>query len=457
MTDRVMTRNMKALASGGEDEQRSDTSLIDLMRNSCHHESKAQENKKNAENSTQPKMKSPRYQEPLNARKTSSEDQHLGFRGSDRSRNYGLEPSEYPSFNGSEYEYTRPSVNWQQNGPPVYYHDAYERQPHRLDFVAHCDPEINEIPQHLLNGNINRQRPSSYLRRYQVPANRRNENFVAQFKLNLPRYDGKTRWQTFYHQFEAVTQDWSEDKKLYHLLSCLTADAADFVFELESHVRDSYHSLTEELDRRFKTIETPQMCARQFYRRKLRSGETIKQFASELKSLVRKAYPQGLDRSAMERMMIKQFFDGLDDDDLRYNIEYLKMPKGLDEAIELVHEHDQFKRINRENVKQKVNAVQPSPGQRPQSPASSVPNQSYANEIKEIKLALTQLTNQVDKLMNSQQQGRKCYKCGREGHFKRACPETSEQVKAVSAYYDVVICDDCQSDHPDEIDVSLVN
>ena len=104
MTDRVMTRNMKAQASGGDDEQRSETSLIDLMKNS--YESRAQENEQNAENSTQPKTKSPRHQEPVNTRKSFSEDfvrerQHLGFRGSDRSQNYGFEPSEYPSFHGS--------------------------------------------------------------------------------------------------------------------------------------------------------------------------------------------------------------------------------------------------------------------------------------------------------------------------------------------------------------------
>jgi hypothetical protein len=317
-------------------------------------------------------------------------------------------------------------------------------------------PSYNDYGHH--TGDFSWQFRNPERRNPQGNPRQQNRNSAAHIKLNLPKYDGRTRWKTFINQFEAITRDWSEDQKLYHLLTCLSGDAADFVFELESHIRGSLDLLVEELERRFKTTETPQTCARQFYRRKLRSGETIKQFAADLKTLVRKAYPQGLDRSAMEQMLIKQFFDGLEDDDLRYNIEYLKMPKGLDEAVDLVYEHDEFRKVKRENIKQhKVNAVQPMKEERQlrklspsTAPTSAVSSQT---ELLEIKQALAKLTLQVNTLLNKQSptkteiRDRKCFKCGREGHFKRQCPEIqADRVKAVATLEEEdEPCEECQA------------
>ena len=173
------------------------------------------------------------------------------------------------------------------------------------------------------------------------------------YELKLPRYDGQGKWRTFIRQFEAITCSWSENERLQHLLTCLKGDAADFAFDLDRAVLNNYDLLVEELHKRFHTKETRQTKVRKFYNRKLQKDETLCQFAGDLKCLIRKAYPNGLSRQVMEEMLLKQFFDGLEDEDLRYYVEYLKNPENLDEAVELVYEYDEYRNIKRETLRKK--------------------------------------------------------------------------------------------------------
>ena len=173
------------------------------------------------------------------------------------------------------------------------------------------------------------------------------------FKLTLPIFDGRNKWRTFIRQYEAITFRWNNRKKLQYLLSCLQGDAADFAFNLEEDVLDDYYALTEELERRFHVRETRQTKVRKFYSRKLRKDESIREYAADLKRLIREAYPSGISRQNQEDMSIRQFFDGLEDEDLRYYVDYLKSPETLDEAVNLVYEYDDYRNIKRERSTKK--------------------------------------------------------------------------------------------------------
>ena len=89
--------------------------------------------------------------------------------------------------------------------------------------------------------------------------------------------------ETFIRQYGVVTTDWSERKKLQHLLANLKDDAAEFAFDLDQEVLDDYQELVDELEKRFDTKETRETHVRQFYNRKFKRGDTVREFASDLK------------------------------------------------------------------------------------------------------------------------------------------------------------------------------
>lgn len=272
------------------------------------------------------------------------------------------------------------------------------------------------------------------------------------FKLNLPQFNGKGKWTTFIRQFEVITVDWHEEERLRYLLMSLQGDAADFAFDLDGCTLRNYHQLVDELERRFFIRETRHTCTSQFYNRHLRKGETVRELAVDLKQLIRKAYPVGLNRSVMEDMLIKQFFDGLDDEDARYFVEYLKRPRSLDEAVELLLEYDAYRGIRRE-TKKAVRSIQQLGKHEWQSGSwcnnktskqvdlEGNPNPSNS-EFQKLMKAVSGLTDILTQYIDTNKQKRNinasvkktraCYRCGKTDHFQKNCPEKKDAANLIA-------------------------
>ncbi len=122
------------------------------------------------------------------------------------------------------------------------------------------------------------------------------------FCLNLPQFKGKGKWETFSHQFEAIARScgWNDTEKLNHLLATLSGDAADFAFELEPHMIEDYDEIMNELEQRFRVIQSEDTWKQEFSSRALKRNETAKEFAADLRRLIHKAYPAGLSRQVKE-------------------------------------------------------------------------------------------------------------------------------------------------------------
>lgn len=86
------------------------------------------------------------------------------------------------------------------------------------------------------------------------------------------------------------------------------------------------------MNHRYRVIETPRSFAAKFSRRSQKHGETAEEYASELKMLYDKAHGYR-DPHTRNEDLVQRFLDGLLDEDIRFEVEYLKEPENIDKAV----------------------------------------------------------------------------------------------------------------------------
>jgi hypothetical protein len=153
--------------------------------------------------------------------------------------------------------------------------------------------------------------------------------------VKLPVFNGREQWKIWFNRFQEVAnrQGWSEDERLDELLPRLQGAPGEFVYDqLPSRVRRDYNSLVKELDSRYRVVETSKTFAAKLSHRGQKPGETIEEYAAELKHLYDKAYPNR-DPETRQEDLLRKFLDGLLDDRARFHVEYVKEPETIDEAI----------------------------------------------------------------------------------------------------------------------------
>jgi hypothetical protein len=158
---------------------------------------------------------------------------------------------------------------------------------------------------------------------------RNNEN------MRIPSFCGKDDWAVWIARFEAIARrlNWDDEDKLDQLLPRIEGKAAEFMFsQLQPHVLYNYRELVREMNNRFMVIETNRAFASKFSRRCQKVGETVEDFAADLKMLYDKAHGYR-DRHIRDEDLVRRFLDGLRDDEARFEVEYHKEPTTIDEAV----------------------------------------------------------------------------------------------------------------------------
>ena len=137
------------------------------------------------------------------------------------------------------------------------------------------------------------------------------------------------------NRFEAVAlrQEWDNEEKLDEILPKLQGSAGEFVFtQLIQDVLTDYNTLISELDCRFRVIETAKTFAAQFSHRDQKLNETAEEYAAELNRLYDKAH-RGRDYQTRKEDLVRRFLDGLKVEEICSEVEYVKDPSDIDEAV----------------------------------------------------------------------------------------------------------------------------
>lgn len=291
--------------------------------------------------------------------------------------------------------------------------------------------------------------------RYQTP--RARTRVLGNEQVKIPAFAGKEDWGVWVSRFEAIANrfGWDEEEKLDRLLPRMEGEAAEFIFsQLSPFVLGNYRELVAELHSRFKVIETPRSFAAMFSRRVQRSGESVENYAAELKRLYDKGHGYR-DRKTRDEDLVRRFLDGLLDDDARFEVEYHKQPTTIDDAVFHVVNFMQTKKTGNgeKRNKQTRRLLEEDHVYRvPEQGTGNTHNPGHANKGPERQLPqvgeelsqgeiLKQILKQLEDLNENQRNrgahGRstakkrshdnvECFSCQKSGHFSRNCPLRSK-------------------------------
>lgn len=306
----------------------------------------------------------------------------------------------------------------------------------------------------------------------------------------LPIFTGKEPWNVWFNRFTEVAdrRRWSEEERLDEILPRLQGTAGEFVFgQLRREVRCNYVQLVSELNSRYRVVVTQKTYGAQFSHRNQKANESVEEYASELKRLYDKAH-SNRDENTRREDLLRRFLDGLYDEKARFQVEYVKEPRDIDEAVYQVVDFQETRNrplynegngdrrgkkharavtyvsteyedsdYEGDNVEQrrklKKNRVVRKAGNSQTSPSSkqAQDNQSdqsgskdavrvdgsLENTLKALQEKIESLEQQIQQKGNGNAHNRSevtCYLCYEKGHISRNCPQKQQEGRRGQPY-----------------------
>lgn len=238
----------------------------------------------------------------------------------------------------------------------------------------------------------------------------KNTAKMAQQKNNLPapKFDGTSDVVQFIQKFEAVADfnGWEDMERQLRFQLAIEGTAS------QGLLGSTYEEMCKELKARYQLSEGGAAAMLKALRWK--PNESIHEFSVHVRKLVDVAYPE-LDQNQKEARAIKELVTALPSN---YNTLSWELnsrpPHSFADAVETIknycelnHTSSRINRLGEEDPLRKIVEAQ-------------------AASIEKLVAAQAELSQQMSKLMaaqSSKPRSNKCFKCEKEGHFARNCPQ----------------------------------
>ena len=235
-------------------------------------------------------------------------------------------------------------------------------------------------------------------------------------------FDGTGSWNDYLTQFELVADlnQWCEEIKAMELATSLRGQAQSILTDLLPQQRRNFSALSKALEARFEPVNQSEMYRAQLKTRIRKRGESLTEFAQDMKRLIRKAYPKATP-DLREKLTCDAFTDLLNDNELEWAI-YQTKPSSVEDAVRAGLEFESFRvgRQKRSGAHAHVRMVGDD-----WYTSSENDEESSTSALKEVAGRLAQLmdSNKESNWRSRDFKKFTCYYCNQEGHLKRNCPK----------------------------------
>jgi len=174
------------------------------------------------------------------------------------------------------------------------------------------------------------------------PDQRRQTRRNRRKDIEARRFNGKDSVDDYLVQFELTAKhnQWTDEQKATALLCALDGPARSILADFDDPSRVEYRKIRRSLQKRFGATEQTEVHELALSSLRLTRGQSIRELASEVNRLTRKAYPD-LSSMQRERFAIKALLQSIPDRDVVFYIRD-KDPDTIEEACTL---HERYEAL----------------------------------------------------------------------------------------------------------------
>ena len=154
----------------------------------------------------------------------------------------------------------------------------------------------------------------------------------------FPSFSGKQEeWESFWLKFELLSDRyrWSPQKQREQLLLSLKDEALNFAANLTPDIRNNYFMFIQALKERFAHTTPAETVRASLNNIKKSPKESIQEYASRVRTLMAKGYPDIGSTETFNQMTMHHFLQGLPDQAIAYEV-LTRRPSNLTEAIDMI-------------------------------------------------------------------------------------------------------------------------